>query len=92
MRERNYQMAEHAGPLIASMIPWVFLVWGVAWVASFFSLWIKIPIAVAVSFYFFMGLPAPLVPFHGHVVPPLGNFLFTLLGLGSWAVSLWIIF
>lgn len=86
------EFPEPAGPLIFSIIPWIFLVWGIVWGASLLGQWVKIPLAVAVSIYWFMGLPAPLVPWHGYVVPPLGNFLFTLLGLGAWAVSLWIIF
>ena len=91
---------EPVGPLIASLITCAVLVWGLVWAASwganwavsFLGQWVKIPLAVAVSIYWFMGLPAPFVPWHGHVVPPLGNFIFTLLGLGAWAVSLWIIF
>ena len=86
------ELPESAGPLIFSMIPWAFLVWGIVWGASFLGQWTEIPLAVAVSIYWFMGLPAPLVPWPGYVVPLLGNFLFTLLGLGAWAVSLWIIF
>ena len=84
--------SERAEPLILSMIPCTLLVWVLAWAVSSFGLWIKLPVTVAVSFYFFLGLPAPFVPFHGHVVPPLGNFLFTLLGLVSWAGSLCIMF
>ncbi len=93
--ERDYYVnepSEPAGPLIVSMIPWILLVWGIAWVASLFGLWAKIPVAVGATAYFYFGLPAPFIPLHQHVTPPLGNFLFTLMGLGAWAVSLWILF
>lgn len=86
------ELPERAEPLIFSLVPWAFLVWGIVWGVSFLVPWLKIPLAVAVTIYWFMGLPAPLVPGHGHVVPPVGNFILTLLVIGAWAFSLWIIF
>ena len=87
------QQIEHAGLLIPSMITSTFIVWGVVWAVSFFGpSWVEMPLAIIVSIYWFMGLPAPLVPWHGYVIPPLGNFLMVLLILAFWAVSLWIVF
>ena len=88
----NLDVPEPAGPLICSLITWALMVWGAVWIlASFLGAWAEIPLVAIVSIHWFAGLPSPFIPWHGPVVPPVGNFIFTCLVLGAWGVSLWII-